>query len=100
MFGGNMAKMMQQAQQVKQNMDTAKEQIRNLEVQMSSGNELTLTMNGQHQITHLSLSDTALTDKALLEDMLTMTINNASQEINSQTEALMKEATGGINLPF
>lgn len=100
MFKGGMASMMQKAQKMQESVKVAQQEIKNFSVVGKSGNEVTLQMNGDYQVSGIEINDAILSDKELLQDMLMMAINDATTQIKSFSEAKMKDATGGISLPL
>lgn len=100
MFKGGMATMMQKAQKMQQNVKTAQAEIKALTVIGTSGNEIRISMNGEYQVSDITINDVILNDKELLTDMLRVAINDATTQIQTISAAKMKEATGGIDLPL
>ena len=101
MLKGAMAGMMQKAQKMQQDMQAVKAEIKNLNVVGSTANNaVQITMNGEHQASSVSINETVMNDRELLEDLILSAINNASSQISQKTKERMKSITGGIDLPF
>jgi DNA-binding YbaB/EbfC family protein len=103
MFKGGMASMMQKAQKMQQNVKNAQEEIKNSKVIGKSGTQISLTMNGEYQVSDIQIDDIVLTDKEMMISMLEVAINDATSQIQTISAKKMKTATGGIgdmNLPF
>jgi DNA-binding YbaB/EbfC family protein len=100
MFGGNMAKMMQKAQEMQKNMKVAGEEVKNLVATGISGNEIKITINGEYQVQNIEIADGVLGDKEMLSDMLMLAFNDATTKIKNESEKIMSGATGGMKLPF
>jgi len=100
MFKGGMAGMMKKAQQMQDNMQKAQDEIKTLSAtgQAASG-AVQITVNGEHMATNIKIDEMVMDDKDMLEDLILTAMNDATQQISSASEAKMKGATGGINLP-
>jgi len=101
MFGkmGDMAKMMGQLKDVKSNIDNAQQKVRGLS-NTTTLNGVTVTIDGNHMIIDIKIQESALRDKEMLEDTLIEALNQANTNVLTETATIMKEATGGIDLPF
>jgi hypothetical protein len=100
MFKGGMASMMQKAQKMQQEMQTAQEEIKKLLVTGSAGGgSVEICMNGEHHATSMRISDEAMSDKEMLEDLVLTAINDAEQQLSNASDEKMKNVAGGINLP-
>ncbi len=95
-----MASMMKKAQQMQDNMQQAKEEIKQLTaVGNAGGGAVKISINGEHQATDIQIDASIMNDKDMLEDLILSAINNANQKISDASAAKIKTATGGINLP-
>ena len=102
MFGnlGEMAKMMQKAKDIQKNMAAMKEAMANSEFSGSApGNQVTARVTGDFMLKGVSIAPEAMADRELLEDQLTVAINNAMTEARKAAAAQMSEVTGGLNIP-
>ena len=94
-FGGgmNMNALMQQAKKMQEQMTKAQEELENAEVVGKAGGEMVVvTMNGKKEIKSIKLDKTAVDpdDVEMLEDLIIVAINDASQK----AEELSKEKMG------
>ena len=100
MFKGGMASMMKKAQQMQENMQKAQAEIKNLSATgTAAGGAVSITLNGEHLATEISIDEAMLEDKDMLEDLVLTAINDASTKLASASEVKMKEATGGMQMP-
>ncbi len=100
MFKGGMASMMQKAQKMQEDMQKAQAEIKHLSATgKASGGVVAITINGQHQATDVQIDTCVMDDKEMLEDLIIIAINDANEQISSQSSAKMKSATGDIKLP-
>ena len=99
MFGGNMAKMMQKAQELQKNMQLAKSEVEKLVITTKSG-EVQITIDGNYKVIDIQIGDSVIDDKEALIDMLTLAINDGTSQIKLESEKIMQNASGGMKLPF
>lgn len=100
MFDKNqLAGLMKKAQEMQKNMEKAQEEVAQLEVNGESGAGLVkVTMTGKHDIKKLTIDDSLMDDKEMLEDLIAAAINDANRKIESQTQEKMGSVTAGM--PF
>ena len=94
-FGGgiNMNALMQQAKKMQEQMQKAQEELENAEIVGKAGGEMVVvTMNGKKEIKSIKLDKTAVDpdDVEMLEDLIIVAINDASQK----AEELSKDKMG------
>ena len=104
MFGNKaqMQSMMKKARKMQEDMAKAKEEIKNMTVDVTvGGGAVSLTMNGEHQVTALHISPDAIdpSDVEMLEDLMTTAINEASRKADAVVQAEMQKITSGLQLP-
>lgn len=101
MFGkmGDMGKMMGQMKDMKKNLATVQEKIKNLE-ESAGSNGVTVVINGAHVVKSISIDDSLMADKDMLEDLILVACNDANQKVVNKSALMMGEVTGGLNLPF
>ncbi len=92
---------MEMVKKVQSNVDNVQEQLKQERIEVSSGDVVRILVNGQQELISIQLNAKYLMadNTALLQDLLTATINNAlakSRELNQ--EAMSKLATD-LNLP-
>ena len=93
-FGGgmNMNALMQQARKMQEQMLKAQEELENAEVIGKAGGEMvTVVMNGKKEIKSIKLDKTAVDpdDVEMLEDLLIVAINDASNKADEMSKDKM-----------
>lgn len=100
MFKNGMAGMLQKAQKMQQKMQDAKAEIKQLTAVGAAANgDVKITLDGEYQALEVKIAANLLSDVELLEDLILSAINAATNQIKTQSEQKMSEATGGLNLP-
>ncbi|WP_425061222.1 Nucleoid-associated protein [Sporomusa carbonis] len=92
---------MEMVKKVQQNVDNIQDHLKQERIEVSSGDVVKITVNGQQEIIAIQLNAKYLTadNAALLQDLLIATINNAlTKSRNLNQEAMNKLATD-LNLP-
>ena len=82
--GGNMQALMKQAQQLQREAARAQEEVEQTEVEGLASNGLVkITMNGKYEVLGVSIDPQIVDpdDAEMLEDMITIAINDATQKI-------------------
>ena len=101
MFKGGMVEMMKKAKQMQEDMESAKQEIKLISCRgESASGVIKVDLNGDYKVTNISIDNSLMDDKEMLEDLLILAINNASNEVSLISKEKLKSATGGINLPF
>jgi DNA-binding YbaB/EbfC family protein len=98
----NLAGLMKQASQMQAKMEEMKAKLEAMELQGSAGaGMVTLTLNGRGELKALTIDPKLAdpTDLETLQDLLIAAHADAKQKIDAATEAQMREATGGLQLP-
>ena len=98
---GGLGKLMKQAQEMQANMQKAQEELANTEFTGQSGGGLvTVTMNGRHDVTKVSIDDSLLSDdKEMLEDLIAAAVNDAVRSIEKKSKETMSSMTQGLPIP-
>ena len=104
MGGGpqNMQGLMRQAQKMQEDMEKAKEELAAKEYEIAAGGgAVTLTINGEKQITGLNIDPDIVDpdDIETLADILTAAFNEAIKRVESDAEETMGQITGALNIP-
>lgn len=96
-----MGNLMRQAQQVQENMRRLQEELAATQITGEAGAGMVkVTLNGRHEAQRVEIDPAALKeDKELLEDMVTVAINDANQKLEALSREKMAKVTGGLNLP-
>lgn len=97
---GNIAQLMQQAQKMQEDLQKAQQEIANIEVVGSAGGGMvSITLSGRKECRKVRLDASLLSDQEMLEDLLAAAFNDASNKIDSQTQARVGAVTAGMQLP-
>lgn len=98
---GNIGQMMRQAQQMQENMQRAQAEIEHTQVTGEASQGLVkVEMNGKHELKRLTIDPSLLgDDKEMLEDLITVAVNDAVKKIADLTSHKLSGAMGGIRLP-
>jgi len=100
MMKGQIAGLMKQAQQMQEKMKRAQEELTNLEVVGQAGSGLVkVTVSGKHQVKKVEISDAAMEDREMLEDLLVTACADAFKQVEAATEQRMAGATAGMPMP-
>ncbi len=93
--------LMKQAQQMQEKMQTMQEEISRAEVHGESGAGLVkITMTGRHDVKHVSIDDSLLSeDKEVLEDLIAAAVNDAVRRVEQNQQEKMSQLTAGIPMP-
>lgn len=98
----NIQKMMKQAQQMQKKMETAQAGLAEKEMTGSAGGGMVeVTLNGKGEARAVKMDPKVVDpdDVEMLEDLVVAAINDAKSKVEAESEALMKDAMGGVNLP-
>lgn len=104
MFGNKaqMQNMMKKARKMQEEMQKAQEEVKKATVDVTvGGGAISLTMNGEKQITALKISKDAIDpeDPEMLEDLITTAVNEASRKADAMAQERMQKVTSGLGLP-
>ncbi|MBQ2746154.1 MAG: YbaB/EbfC family nucleoid-associated protein [Clostridia bacterium] len=100
--GGNMNAMLKQAQKMQEDMAALQEDLENREYTASSGGGLvSVTVDGKHLIKSIKINPDAVDpdDSEMLEDLVTVAVNEAISKAIKTAEEEMGAITGGLNVP-
>ncbi|MCL1820358.1 MAG: YbaB/EbfC family nucleoid-associated protein [Oscillospiraceae bacterium] len=101
--GGFNANMMKQVQKMQQDMlRTQTELEERVYTAASGGGAVSVTVNGKHEVTELSLNPDVVDrdDVEMLQDLIITAVNAAMKEADETAAREMGKFTGGMNLPF
>lgn len=104
MFGNKaqMQNMMKKARKMQEEMQRVQEEVKKATVDVAvGGGAVTLTMNGEKQITALKIAKDAIDpeDPEMLEDLITTAVNEASRKADEMAQKKMQSVTSGMGLP-
>jgi len=98
---GALGNIMQQAQKMQEDMQSAKAELEQIEVTGESGGGMvTLLMTGAREVRKVSIDDTLVgDDKEMLEDLVAAAINDAVHKVAKLKKEKMADVTSGMPLP-
>lgn len=100
--GGNMNQMIKQAQKMQEDMAVLQQDLEQREYSATSGGGLvSVTVDGKHLIKSIKISPDAIDpeDSEMLEDLITVAVNEAIENAAKSAEEEMGAITGGLNIP-
>lgn len=98
----NMNQMIKQAQKMQEDMATLQEDLEAREYTATSGGGMIeVTVDGKHLIKSIKISPDAVDpdDVEMLEDLITVAVNEAIGNAAKNAEEEMGAITGGLNMP-
>jgi len=97
---GGIGGLMKQAQKMQENMQKAQEELAEMEVEGKAGGGLVnVVMTGRHDLRKVTIDDSLMDDKEMLEDLIAAAVNDAVRVVETTTQEKMGSLTGGMNLP-
>jgi DNA-binding YbaB/EbfC family protein len=97
---GGLGNLMKQAQKMQADMQKAQEELGNIEVQGQSGGGLvSVTMTCRHDVKRVTIDDSVMDDKEMLEDLVAAALNDAVRQVEKTVEEKMSGLTSGMGLP-
>ncbi|MGV8930996.1 MAG: YbaB/EbfC family nucleoid-associated protein [Luteimonas sp.] len=97
---GNIAQLMQQAQQMQDNMQRAQEDLAKLEVTGNAGGGMvSITITGRMECRKVRIDPSVLSDAEMAEDLIAAAFNDAVNKANAASQEKMGAATAGMALP-
>ena len=99
---GNMNQMLKQAQKMQEDMATLQEDLESREyTAVSGGGMVEVKINGKHHISSVKINPDCVdgNDVEMLEDLITVAVNDAISQAETAAESEMGAITGGMNIP-
>jgi len=97
---GNIAQLMQQAQQMQENMQRVQEELARLEVTGNAGaGMVSITVSGRMECRKVRIDPSVLADPEMVEDLIAAAFNDAVNKANAASQEKMGAATAGLPLP-
>jgi DNA-binding YbaB/EbfC family protein len=97
---GGIGNLMKQAQKMQADMQKAQEEMANIEVTGQAGGGLvSVTMTCRHDVKRVTIDDSVMDDKEMLEDLVAAAVNDAVRQVEKTTEEKMSGLTAGMGLP-
>lgn len=98
----NMNQMLKQAQKMQEDMANLQADLEQREyTAVSGGGMVSVTVDGKHLIKSIKISPDAVDpdDAEMLEDLVTVAVNEAINKAIANAEEEMGAVTGGLNIP-
>ncbi len=100
MMKGGLGGLMKQAQQMQKNMQQAQAELANIEVEgLAASGMVKVSMTCSHEVRRVTIDDSMMSDKEMLEDLLVLALNDAVQKVAQTTEQRMSAFGAGMGLP-
>ncbi len=97
---GGIGNLMKQAQKMQADMQKAQEEMANIEVTGQAGGGLvSVTMTCRHDVKRVTIDDSVMDDKEMLEDLVAAAMNDAVRQVEKTVEERMSGLTSGMGLP-
>ena len=100
--GGNMNQMLKQAQKMQEDMANLQADLEQREYTATSGGGMIeVTVDGKHLIKNIKINPDAVDDDdvEMLEDLITVAVNEAISNAIKTSEEEMGAITSGLNMP-
>ena len=96
-----LGQLMKQAQQMREDMQKAQDELASLEVTGEAGGGMVkVLMTCKHVVRRLDIEDSLFTDdKKMLEDLIAGAFNDAIRKVESTVQERLSGLTGGLSLP-
>ncbi len=99
MMKGAMGNLMKQAQKMQEEMQKAQQEIAGMEVEgQAGGGMVKVVMNGRHELRSVSIDDSLMDDREMLEDLIAAAVNDAARRIEQESAEKMSGLGAGLNL--
>jgi DNA-binding YbaB/EbfC family protein len=101
-FGGGMAQLMKQANQMQMKMKKAQEELNQRTFEgTAGGGAVTVTATGENLIKSIVISEDAVKagDKDMLQDLIVVAANEALKTAKETHAKEMEKITGGLSIP-
>ena len=100
MMKGGLGGLMKQAQQMQKNMQEAQAELATVDVEGEAASGMVkVTMSCAHQVRRVSLDESVLADKEMLEDLIVLALNDAMKKVAATSEQRMSGFSAGMGLP-
>jgi len=97
---GGLGGLMKQAQKMQEDMQKSQAELANMEVTgEAGGGMISVVMTGRHDIRRVSIDDSIMDDKEMLEDLVAAAVNDAVRQVEKKSKSKMSGMTDGLNLP-
>ncbi len=97
---GALGGLMKQAQKMQDDMKKAQAELAKAEVTgQAGGGMVSVVMTGRHDLRRVSIDDSVMDDKEMLEDLVAAAVNDAVRQVEETSKSTMSGMTDGLNLP-
>ena len=97
---GQLAGLMKKAQEMQANMKEAQDKVAQLEIEGESGAGMVkVVMTGKHDIKKVTIDDSVMSDKEMLEDLIAAAVNDANRKVEVKSEEMLGNVTSGMSFP-
>ena len=97
---GGIGNLMKQAQKMQEDMQKAQQEIAEMTVTGNSGGGMvSVVMNGVHELHKVTIDDSLMDDREMLEDLVAAAVNDAVQRMAVASKEKLGGVAGGLNLP-
>jgi hypothetical protein len=98
MFKGNMSKLLKQAQQMQQQIESVQNELSDLIIEAESGGGMvSVKVNGKQELLDINIDEEALSEgKEMLEDLIISAVNKALSKSQTDSQEKMNSVTGGM----
>ncbi len=98
---GGLGGLMKQAQMMQENMKKLQEQLGAMEVEgQAGGGKVKVVMTCKHEVKRITIDPVLLADdKEMLEDLVTLAMNDAVGRVEAAVQEKMAGVTAGLPLP-
>lgn len=99
-MGKSLNNLLKEAQLMQDKMKTAQEELTKLEViGKAGGGMVTVTMNGRHEVSRVSIASSLLEEVDMLQDLVAAATNDAVRQVETVSKKKINELTAGLNIP-
>ncbi|MDP3704340.1 MAG: YbaB/EbfC family nucleoid-associated protein [Legionellaceae bacterium] len=100
-IGGNLNKLLDEAQKMQDRMKKAQEELTQLTVEgKSGGGMIKVRMNGRHDVSKVTIARSLLNEEVeMLEDLVAAAINDAVRQVEKISKEKINQLTAGLNIP-
>lgn len=101
MFGkAGIGQLMKQAQAMQEKAQQMQAEVAAMTVEGDAGGGLVkVTLTGKHEAVRVSIDDSLMDDREMLEDLVVAAINSANRKVEQMVADKMGGLTAGLNLP-
>lgn len=100
MMKGGIGNLMKQAQKMQEDMQKAQQEIAEMTVTGNSGGGMvSVVMNGVHELHKVTIDESLMDDREMLEDLVAAAVNDAVQRMAVASKEKLGGVAGGLNLP-